>query len=142
MRIKNLHHVGICVRDTRVATEFYVGVLGFRANSAKTNWLSLDNGQAIHLMPATDHSDPGRDVEDLARHIALEVESLEDTVLLLLRHGLAPFQSGLELAQRRYLTDAGDLSFGIGTVFVADPDENVVEFVDPARGIFATVPPV
>lgn len=142
MRVKGLHHVGIRVRDMLVASEFYIGVLGFRSNPAKTNWLSLENGQTVHLMPATEHSNPGRDMTDLARHIAFEVESLEDTVLHLLRHGLEPFQAGLDLAQRRYLKDAGDLAFGIGTVFVMDPDGNVLEFVDPARGIFARVPPL
>ena len=49
---------------------------------------------------------------------------------------------GLDLAQRRYLTDTGDLTFGIGTVFVMDPDGNVMEFVNPARGIFAQMPPL
>ncbi len=81
-------------------------------------------------------------MEDFARHIALEVENLQDTVLLLLRHGLASFQSGLELAQQWHLTHANDLNFGIGTVFVADPDENVVEFAAPARCVFAMVPPL
>ena len=93
-------------------------------------------------MPATEHSDPGRDTTNLAQHVVFEVESLEETVLHLLRHGLTPFQSGLDLAQRRYFKDAGDLAVDIGTVFVINPDGNVMDFVDPARDIFARVPPL
>lgn len=63
-------------------------------------------------------------------------------MLHLLRHGLTPFQSGLDLAQRRYLKDAGNLAFDIGTVFVMNLDGNVMEFVDPAGGMFARVPPL
>lgn len=37
MRVKSLYHVGVRMRDMLVASEFYVGVLDFRSNPAKTN---------------------------------------------------------------------------------------------------------
>jgi|GEM_PF-4137867 len=40
---------------------------------------------------------------------------------------------------RQDLTDSKALTFGIGTIFVFDPDNNLVEFVDPTRGIFLDV---
>ena len=39
--------------------------------------------------------------------------------------------------KRRELTNASDLTFGIGTVFITDPEGNVIEFMQADRGIFA-----
>lgn len=38
---------------------------------------------------------------------------------------------------RRELTNASDLNFGIGTVFITDPEGNVIEFMQADRGVFA-----
>lgn len=138
MTIKAINHIGVRVRDMKAASEFYTRVFGFKAQPNKPNWLWISNGQMIHLMPATDQSDAGRDVADLARHFAFEVDSLEAVVSLLLEHGLKPFQAALDQT-RHELTDTSDLTFGIGTVYVTDPDGNVMEFVDTSRGIFADV---
>lgn len=144
MPIKAINHVGVRVRDMKVSAEFYSGLLGFKPNPKKPNWLLLESGQMVHLMPGTDGSDEGRDVGDLARHFALEVDSLEDIVALLMRHGYKPFQAELNKPDgskpgRRNVADANDLTYGIGTIFVEDPDGNIVEFIDPSRGIFAEV---
>lgn len=139
MTIKAINHIGVRVRDMEAAAEFYTGVFGFKAPPNKPNWLSVGNGQMLHMMPATDQSDAGRDVGDLARHFAFEVDSLETVVSLLLAHGLKPFPAALDQTQRRNLTDISDLTFGTGTVFVTDPDGNLMEFVDTSRGIFAAV---
>jgi catechol 2,3-dioxygenase-like lactoylglutathione lyase family enzyme len=75
-----------------------------------------------------------------ARHFALRVDRLEDMVTLLLAQGLRPFQATADQKQHRHLTSADDaLDFGIGTVFVEDPDGNVVEFVQHGRGVFQGV---
>ncbi len=144
MTIKAINHVGVRVRDMDVAATFYCGVLGLRPKPQKPNWLLLENGQMVHLMPASEESDEGRDIGDLARHFALQVDSLEETAALLLRHGFRPFQAELHKPGggkpgRRDITGTGDLAYGIGTIFVEDPDGNIVEFVDPSRGIFAQV---
>ncbi len=140
MYITTLNHVGIRVRDMNVAARFYCDLLGLRINDKKSNWLSLPDGRMIHLMPATDRSGDGNDIADLARHCAFQVDSLEDAVATLLARGLKPFQVELGAGgRRRSVVDAGDLGFGIGTVFVSDPDGNVLEFVDVERGIFKEV---
>jgi len=144
MTIKAVNHVGVRVKDMKVAAAFYSGVLGFKPKQQKPNWLLLENGQMVHLMPATDDSDEGHDIGDLARHFALEVDSLEDVATLLLLHGFKPFQAELYKPGggkpgRRNITDTSDLTYGIGTTFVEDPDGNIVEFIDPSRGIFAEV---
>ena len=40
---------------------------------------------------------------------------------------------------RKDLLDFRDLSFGIGIVFVSDPDGNILEFVNVEPGIFKEV---
>jgi hypothetical protein len=69
------------------------------------------------------------DTSDYARHVCLEAESLEEVVMTLLARGLKPFQAEIDATKRRELTDASDLTFGIGTVFVTDPEGNIVEFM-------------
>ena len=140
MHITSLNHVGLRVRDMDVAARFYVDLLGLRSNEKKPNWLSLPDGRMVHLMPATDRSEDGNDIGDLARHLAFQVDDLEDAVSTLIAKGLRPFQVELGAhGARKDLFDTADLSFGIGTVFVSDPDGNIVEFVDVERGIFREV---
>ena len=47
--------------------------------------------------------------------------------MTLLARGLKPFQAEIDATKRRELTDASDLTFGIGTVLVTDPEGNIVE---------------
>jgi hypothetical protein len=59
---------------------------------------------------------------------------------LLLTHGLRPYQLTVDQARRRDITSADEpLDFGIGTIFVEDPDGNTVEFLQPDRGITAEI---
>ena len=48
-----------------------------------------------------------------------------------------PLQKCETRTKRRELTDASDLNFGIGTVFITDPEGNVIEFMQADRGVFA-----
>lgn len=140
MKIKSVNHVGIRALDRAAAEHFYVGILGLKPHPTKTNWLeSEDKHFSIHLMPGTDRSNNGNDNADLARHFALESDDLEGVVDGLLAAGLQPFQANITAQERKDLTDSKDLSFGIGTIFVFDPDGNLVEFVDPTRGIFPAI---
>jgi catechol 2,3-dioxygenase-like lactoylglutathione lyase family enzyme len=68
------------------------------------------------------------------------VQSLESVVMLLLQHGLRPYQVPVDQAARHPILSADDpLTFGIGTVFVEDPDGNSVEFVQAGRGIIGEI---
>ena len=136
MKIKRLHHVGIPVHDMRRGEQFYVGVLGFKPCAGKANWLWAGDGYTVHLMPALVPGGPHQP----ARHFAFEVDRLADVVALLLQHGLCPYQLTGDQSQRHDVTSAEDpLDFGIGTIFVEDPDGNTLEFIDPNRGIFAEI---
>ena len=134
--IKGLHHVGVAVSDMERAEAFYVGVLGLVPCPEKPNWLSAGIGFEIHLMP----SRSGPVALDAARHFTLEVERLEEAAELLLAHGLRPYQLTVDQAQRHDVTMPGDtLDFGIGTIFVEDPDGNTIEFLQRNRGISAQI---
>ncbi len=140
MRIKAINHVGIRALDRAASERFYAGVLGLKPHPTKTNWLRSEDGHfSIHLMPGTSKSNDGNDETDLARHFALESDDLEGIVDGLLAAGFKPFMANITGAERKTLTDSSDLSFGIGTVFVFDPDNNLLEFVDPTRGIFPDI---
>lgn len=138
MRFRGVDHVGVRVTDMERAKRFYTRVLGLEPRPERPNWLGLDQGFPVHLMPASRDELPGP--MEPARHFALRVDGLESVVGLLLAHGLAPFQATADQKHHRAITSADDpLDFGIGTVFVQDPDGNVVEFIEHGRGVFAGI---
>jgi hypothetical protein len=49
---------------------------------------------------------------------------------------LKPFQMDFEGNTKPLNSPDDDLSFGIGTIFVEDPSENLVEFLQLGHGIF------
>ena len=103
----------------------------------KGNWLSAGGTYAVHLMPPMTEEDGAQPV-DAARHFALQVKDLSAVVARLLEKGEKPYQLSLDNPKPHHLHDAQDsLSYGLGTVFVNDPDDNVVEFIQVDRGIFA-----
>jgi catechol 2,3-dioxygenase-like lactoylglutathione lyase family enzyme len=135
MRFNGINHACMRVTDLDRARDFYTGVLGLEPHPEKSNWLGVGQGCPIHLM---EHTLSGDDVSDPARHVALEVAHLEDVVALLLQNGCSPFQADVHQREHRPITSpVGLLDFGIGTVFVRDPDGNVIEFIQNGRGIFA-----
>ena len=137
--INRLKHMRVRAVDQARSEAFYVGVLGLEPHPTKKNWLrTRDREFSVHLMPGTTRSTDGNDHSDLARHFALESDDLEGVVDGLLAAGYTPFQAELT-GRSEELADSSDLTFGIGTIFVFDPDNNLVEFVDPTRGIFPDV---
>ena len=138
MRFKGVDHVGVRVTDMARAKRFYSDVLGLEPRPERPNWLGLDQGFPVHLMPASRDEAPGE--LEPARHFALRVDRLEDVVSILLAHGLTPFQATADQKHHRVIASAEDaLDFGIGTVFVQDPDGNLVEFIEHGRGVFAGI---
>lgn len=137
-----LNHVSLRVTDLDRARAFYTGVLGLKPHPQKTNWLGVGQGCLIHLMtPALDDAGTTPPT-DPARHVALEVASLEEAVAALLKGGLRPYQATVDQKSFRDVTSADQpLDFGIGTVFVRDPDDNVIEFVQRGRGILGEYDP-
>ena len=136
MLVKGLHHIGVPVQNMNRAEAFYVGILGLTPCEQKPNWLFAGDHFSVHLMP----SRPDLERVNPARHFTLEVARLEEIAGLLLTHGLRPYQLTVDQARRRDVTSADDpLDFGIGTIFVEDPDGNTVEFLQRDRGITAEI---
>ncbi|MER9656541.1 VOC family protein [Mesorhizobium sp. M0152] len=140
MHFRGIQHVSIPVKDFTRARHFYCDVLGLEPHPEKSNWLGIGQGCPVHLMEQT--IAPAELPHEPARHFALQVSRLEDVVALLLRNGFKPFQSDVQ--QRKHCPVRSieqPLDFGIGTIFVEDPDDNIVEFIEMGRGIFAEYDP-
>lgn len=134
--IEKLHHVGIPTVNFQKMQGFYARMLGLEAHPDKPNWLRAGDGFSVHLMPS--ETQPGQ--ARIEQHFALLVDSLQDVVAHLLREGLMPFQATLDAKAIHYVTDEADpLDFGIGTVFLLDPENNTVEFLEKNKGIFAKI---
>jgi catechol 2,3-dioxygenase-like lactoylglutathione lyase family enzyme len=140
--IKRVDHVGVRAFDMEASRKFWCGILGFKTHPEKGNWLcapGIEDYHIIHLMPATVGRNPQEaGPMDPAVHVALEVDSLRNVARSLLQGGCKPFQTTLNPNERHYITELekDSLDFGIGTVFVHDPAENYVEFIDRHAGIF------
>jgi hypothetical protein len=64
------------------------------------------------------------------------VPDLGAVLRLLLSRGCHPFQADFQ-SNRRTVADPEDsLDFGTGTLFVHDPDRNLIEFLQLGRGLF------
>ncbi len=119
--LKSILHASVIVADTKVALEFYQGVLGLEADPDRPDlgypgaWLNLGS-QQIHLLelpnpdPVSDRPEHGgRD-----RHTAFAVDSIDELVRALAQHGL---DYTLSRSGRRAL-------------FCRDPDGNALEFIE------------
>lgn len=136
--IRRLHHAAIGAHDMEAMAAFYCDVVGLGRHPEKRNWLSIGGDYTLHLMPARDHPLGHRRIE---QHVALEVASLRDIARTLIAAGYKPFQASLTYEIHPITAAETDsLTHGIGTVFVADPEGNIVEFVQADVGIFAEYP--
>ncbi len=86
-------------------------------------------------MPSQAQPGPAR----VEQHFALQVDSLRDLVVHLLDQRLGPYQASLDGDVHRITDSADPLDFGIGSVFIADPENNTVEFLEKGEGLFATI---
>lgn len=133
--VERLHHVAIPARDFETLQRFYVHVLGFEAHADKPNWLKAGDGFNVHLMPSPGSPEPA----GVERHFALQVASLRDLVVHLLAADLQPYQASLDGGFHAVTDPADPLDFGIGSVFIADPENNTVEFLERGKGLFAAI---
>ena len=133
--IEAVHHVGLVVKDLPAAERFYVDVLGLRRHATRRSWFHLNATSTLHLIPL---ADPAADEppHHAYRHVALQVPRLSEVLRLLLDHQLRVFQVDF-LGNEWDLENAEDpMDFGVGSLFVRDPDGNLVEFLELGHGIF------
>ena len=130
-----LHHVAVIARDVDAARSWYVENLGVTVHATKPNWLLCGPRGAVHLLPRPPW---GSNPEPRSgAHLAIHVERLETARDRLLAAGSMPYQQDLEWNIREITSTSDTLDWGIGTLFVDDPDGNTIELVQAERGIFA-----
>jgi hypothetical protein len=81
------------------------------------------DGFTIHLMP----SDVQIGTARVEQHFALQVDSLHDRLTHLLHQHLDPWQASLDGRVHHIVDPADPLDFGIGSLFIVDPENNVIE---------------
>ncbi|WP_178130490.1 VOC family protein [Reyranella sp. CPCC 100927] len=133
--VETIHHVGIGVTDLVRARAFYIDTLGFRPHHQVPTWLILNNASALHLVPLAAGGPPRHHP---VQHVALQVPDLRSTLASLLDCGCTPFQIDFAGNTHAVTQPLDPLDFGIGTLFVRDPDGNLVEFLQLGHGLFAS----
>lgn len=124
-------HSAIWVSDVEQTLEFYVGALGFEKTSefvggddARNIYVAGDGDAEIQLKHNPDH-DLGEASAARFDHLALEVDDTDAAVDRLTR------ETDAELL-RGPLDSTGA---GARVAFIADPDDHVIELVEPRDDI-------
>lgn len=135
MRVEAVNHVCLVVRDRVAAEGFYIGVFGLQRHHVRPTWLVLNETSTLHLVEIPEATSDDTLYHEV-QHFALQVVDLQAVLRRILEARLQPFQMDFE-GNTRDVSDPEDpLGFGLGTVFVRDPDGNLVEFLQEGRGIF------
>ena len=117
---------------------FFLEVLGLEQHKRIPVWF-IAGASTIHVIEI-----PDAPLEispyDVVRHVALQVDNLNELLVRLLTASLKPFQVDIQMRKKPLTDPNDDLSYGTGTIFVSDPDGNLFEFVQIGRGLFTHEP--
>jgi catechol 2,3-dioxygenase-like lactoylglutathione lyase family enzyme len=133
--VEAINHVGLVVKDLAVSDRFYAEALGLPRHHARPNWFVLNAASTLHLIPLADAA-AVEPAHHAYRHVALQVADLRETLRTLLAAGLRVSQIGFSEGEREVSSVDDPLDFGVGTLFVRDPDENLIEFLQVGHGLF------
>ena len=134
--IEQVDHVGIRVADAERAIAFYE-VLGFTVEKRVTfdpviiirNAQNVELNLIVNAAPEHDGSNILMDVDTKyagMTHLALRVSSVADTIRLLKENGITITQGPVMFGRRGHIS-----------VFVRDPDRNVIELRGRAENLDA-----
>jgi catechol 2,3-dioxygenase-like lactoylglutathione lyase family enzyme len=131
MRFLDLNHICVIINDLDKSKKFYEGFLGLTPHGGVEGWYRVEGeGPTLHLIEIEDAGVPSEeDMHHYYRHFAFEVPSLRAVTARSLELGFSPFQMNTEGDEHEITSPDDDLTFGIRTVFVRDPDNNLWEFV-------------
>ncbi len=127
LKLNHVHHIAIICKNYEVSKNFYTKVLGFtikqevyrkERDSYKLD-LSLNGKYVIELFsfPNTP-TRPSRPEAAGLRHIAFEVDSIDDTVVELSKHNIIAELVRIDEFTKKKFT------------FIADPDDLPIEFYE------------
>ncbi len=115
MKMRTINHVGLPVKDRKVALKFYRDILGLEVIPSMVDnenivWMRTADGTMVHLIEPP----PGKD--SAGYHFAMEAEDFDAAVK--------------ELQASGYEVDEGpgERHDGQRYIFAVDPDGNRVEF--------------
>ena len=131
MKFLDLNHICVIIKNIEKSKIFYEEFLGLSPHGEIGGWYKVEgNGPTLHLIEIEDAEIPSEeDMHHYYRHFAFEVPSLNAVSSKALELGLHPFQMDSEGEEHDIMSTEDDLNFGIKTVFVRDPDNNLWEFV-------------
>ena len=140
MKYQGINHVSLLVTSNERAKHFFLDVLGLQQHERIPVWF-IAGPCTVHVVEIPDGPSQAAPAPyDVVRHVALQVDNLNELLARLLSASLEPYQVDIQM-HKKLLTDPNDdLSYGTGTVFVSDPDGNLFEFVQVGRGLFADEP--
>jgi glyoxylase I family protein len=139
MNYQGINHVSLLVTNNERARHFFLEVLGLQQHERIPVWF-IAGSCTLHVIEIPDAPPVETSPYDVVRHVALQVDNLNELLSRLLAASLKPFQVDIQM-QKKPLTDPNDdLSYGTGTIFVFDSDGNLFEFVQIGRGLFAHEP--
>ena len=140
MKYQGINHVSLLVTNNERARHFFLDVLGLQQHERIPVWY-IAVACTLHVIEIPDAPlEVSPSPYDVARHVALQVDNLNELLARLLNASLEPYQVDIKM-RKRLLTDPNDdLSYGTGTIFVSDSDRNLFEFVQIGRGLFAHEP--
>jgi catechol 2,3-dioxygenase-like lactoylglutathione lyase family enzyme len=133
--INSINHVCLVVKEQTESEKFYVGILGLKRHHRVDSWFHLNQSSMLHLVEIPEASVDSSLYHEV-QHFALEVPELRPVLGLLLSKNQKPFQMDFEGKTRPVDSPDDPLDYGIGTLFVYDPDGNLVEFIQLGSGIF------
>ena len=133
--VQAINHVGVVVKDLDAAAQFYQGVLGLRPHHVRPNWFVLNSASTLHRIPLADPA-AVEPAHHAYRHVALQVADLRAALGRLLAGGVRVFQADFQGGEREVTSQDDPLDFGVGTLFVRDPDGNLIELLQLGHGIF------
>lgn len=118
MRIENMHHTAVTVRDFERSIPFYEGILGLERDERPDfglggAWYRIGGAQ-LHVIEAPEGLDVGTKPEKLtpvAGHVAVRVDDFDAAKVHFAEHGVEIFELGPD----------GD------QFWVRDPDGNIIE---------------
>lgn len=127
LKLNHVHHIAIICKDYEASKKFYTEILGFtiereifrkERDSYKLD-LSLNGKYIIELFSFPNPpARPSRPEATGLRHIAFEVDSVDETITKLLNHNVIAEAIRVDEFTGRHFT------------FIADPDDLPIEFYE------------
>ena len=136
IEITGINHVCLVVKDLMKSKHFFVEIIGLQQHPKIDSWLIIHEGVFLHLVTIPEASVDNSLYHEI-QHFALQVKDLKKVQLRLLEFNLKPYQMDFNGNVQDITTPEDGLLFGIGTIFVTDPDGNLIEFIELGKGVFS-----